>query len=698
MVPISELSRIDLRSRGIELTAEELFNPKAVSLVDGICRVNTCTGSFVSREGLILTNHHCAYNAIQQASSSDRDLLADGFQAASLSDEIPAPAYVVKVTENYSDVSQRVLSVVESGMDFLTRTKAIEKRCRELELEAEAANPGLRAEISEMFIGKTYFLFLYTYLRDVRLVFAPPSSIGNFGGEEDNWQWPRHTGDFALMRAYTAPDGSSAAFSPNNIPYRPKRIVQVQPAGVNEGDTVFLLGYPGRTVRHRSASFLQLEERVRLPLIVEHYQWQISVMASMSEGDRSAQLKSLSRIKSLANVEKRSRGQLKGMARAGIVQERRQQESRLIHYIQTDPARNRRFGSIFDKLETLYQEMGQKLPLEFELEQLRSAPRLLMAAWFLVDAAHERAKPDVERQLPYVDKNYDQTFQTVQNAVRDFHEPTELALLQGILLRLHSLLNDSSMKLKAWEPIREITSDSERAAQMIQQSQLHDLDFLVQCSKLDLQQLNTLEDPLIRWMVGLYPMYADMRETHQSREGQLNELYGLLLDVKQQFLQQEFIPDANSTLRWTSGTIRGYSPADGVINTPVSTFRGVVEKTTGEEPFITPDVAMLAWKSKRFGGYQHPKLQDVPVAILYDTDTTGGNSGSPVFNSKGQLVGVNFDRCFEATINDFAWNTNYSRSIGVDIRYVLWITGTVFGAEHIVREMAEGSRESINHR
>jgi hypothetical protein len=287
MFPMSELPRLDLCARGIQLTADELFNPDRVSLVDGICRVNGCTGSFVSGSGLILTNHHCAFDAIQKASTPARDLLQNGFIAATATDEIPAPDYQVRITEQYRDVSQEVLSAVPAGASHLERTKAIERRRKELEIAAEKQQPGLRAEVAEMFAGRTYVLFLYTWLKDVRLVFAPPAAIGNFGGEVDNWEWPRHTGDFSLMRAYTAPDGSSAVYSPNNVPYKPKRVLRVEPSGVDEGDAVFLLGYPGRTARHRTASFLTWEQKVRLPLTVELYQWQIAEMEKAGTSDRA---------------------------------------------------------------------------------------------------------------------------------------------------------------------------------------------------------------------------------------------------------------------------------------------------------------------------------------------------------------------------------------------------------------------------
>ena len=288
MYPMSELPRLNLADKGIELTAEQLFNPDQISLVDGICRVNGCTGSFVSDSGLIITNHHCAFDAIQKASTPQNDLLTSGFTAATREQEISAPDYQVRITENYRDVSSDVLAAVTDGMSFLDRTKAIDKRRKELEVAAEKETPRLRAEVAEMFAGKTYVLFLYTYLKDVRLVFAPPASIGNFGGEVDNWEWPRHTGDFSFMRAYTSPDGSSATYATNNVPYKPKRFIQVAPDGVDENDAVFLLGYPGRTSRHRTASFLRYEHDVRLPLIVELYNWQIDEMEKAGAIAKSA--------------------------------------------------------------------------------------------------------------------------------------------------------------------------------------------------------------------------------------------------------------------------------------------------------------------------------------------------------------------------------------------------------------------------
>ncbi len=686
MFPISELERLNLKEKGMELTSAQLFNPGQVSLVDGICRVNGCTGSFVSRDGLIITNHHCAFDAIQKASTSERDLLTDGFIAKEQSKEVPAPNYTVRITEGYKDVSDQVLSVVTNDMTFLERTKAIDKRRKEIELASEKENKGLRVEVAEMFAGKTYVLFLYTYLKDIRLVFAPPASIGAFGGEADNWEWPRHTGDFSFMRAYTAPDGSSADYSPNNIPYHPKRVIRVAPQGANEEDFVFLLGYPGRTVRQKTASFFRYEQDVRLPAIVELYAWQIAEMDKAGATDRAVAIKHATRTKGLANVEKRSRGQLLGLRRVNVVATREKAEAGFNAFVSADAGRVGKYGSLLADITKVYDEMTVQGPLEIHLRELRTACRALSFAFTIVDAAVERAKEDLERETPYMNRNWDLTVQQLKMDVADWHAPTDSIMLAGMLERLSKINSVRSI-----EPLSVLTDNNmtftRRAESMIGSTGLGDIAFVEECLKKTATELESTKDPILKSMLKLYPTYRALRDLDKARDGRLGQLYGTLMEGKQAFDPTQFVPDANATLRITYGRVRGYSPADAIQKTPVSTLQGVIDKTTGVEPFITPKEVVDRYNAKDFGRFVHPKLGQVPVAILYNTDTTGGNSGSPVFNSKGELVGVNFDRTFEATINDFAWNESYSRSIGVDIRYVLWITGVVYQATHLLKEM-----------
>jgi hypothetical protein len=686
MFPISELAKIGLAKRGIELQPDEIFSVDGTSLVDGICRVNGCTGSFVSADGLIITNHHCAFDAIQKGSSAQRDLLADGFIATKRGEEIRAPNYTVRITETYTDVSSQVLAVAKPEMSFLERTKALDRRRKELELAAERENPGMRAEVAEMFVGKTYVLFLYTYLKDVRLVFAPPIAIGAFGGEVDNWEWPRHTGDFSLMRAYTAPDGQSAEYAPENIPYRPKRFLKVQAAGIDEGDTVFLLGYPGRTVRNRTASFVRYEQTVRLPTIVELYSWQIQEMERAAAQDRSVAIKHSARTKSLANVEKRSRGQLIGLKKANTEAQRSSREKELQAYIDNHPTEMGKYQTTLSDIAMVYDEMTRRGPLELHVRELRTAPRFLSFAFALVDAATERTKPDVEREAPYMDRNFSQTTQQLLLDVGDWHGPTDQRMLAGMLERLKKIPEHQEIEPLA-RVIQSGNSTDGIAATLVSKTRLGDPAFVQECLNRSISELKTIDDPAIQWMIDLYPYFLALREKEKERDGKLNQLYGDLIEIQRSRESSNFLPDANGTLRFTVGKVEAYSPVDAILKTPITTVDGLVEKTTGVDPFITPGPVLEAIRENRFGSYAHTRLGKVPVAFLYSTDTTGGNSGSPVINAKGELVGVNFDRTFEATINDFAWDHRYSRSIGVDIRFVLWIIGEVYGAKNLTDEM-----------
>ncbi len=690
MFPVSEIGRLDLRARGLELSAEDIFNADRPCLIDAICRVNGCTGAFVSPEGLLITNHHCAYGAIQTLSNPEHDYLANGFLACHRGEELPAPGYTVRITESFEDVSAKVLSVVTPNMNFAERTRAIQRQQRALEQEAETRYPGRRAEVAEMFVGERYVLFVYVNVKDVRLVFAPPSSIGNFGGDIDNWEWPRHTGDFSFMRAYVAPDGSPAEYSTENVPFRPKRYLPVNPRGTQENDVVMLLGYPGRTARHNTASFLSYEEKVRLPFIVESYAWQIANLQRAGAGDRAVELKLASRIKSLANTEKRSRGQLQGLQRLRFAERRAAEERDLQAFIDADPQRREKYGRLFDEIGAVYAEMSQRAPVELGLRQLIAASPMMGLAHFLVEAVHERQKPTVERERGFGDNVFAQTRERFVLSQKDFHPPSDREALAYTLQGLSRVPGDLLPRR-----LREIVASAESIHQLLddvyQSSEIHRVEFVDQTIALKPEQLKEIRDPFVRLALDLYPDLLEMRERDKEREGRLNRAYGDLFAVKREFYTQTsgriLVPDANGTLRLTIGRVEGYRPADAIYKAPFTTVRGLLAKSTGHEPFAAPSRVAELYAARDFGTYQKDDLQDVPVAMLYSTDTTGGNSGSPVINARGELVGVNFDRTFEATINDFAWDHGYSRSIGVDIRFVLWITEKVYGAAHLIEEM-----------
>ena len=689
MYPLSEIHKLDLKAKGLEIELIDIYNPDGISLIDGICKVGGCSGSFVSEKGLILTNHHCARGAIQNASTIENDFWENGFYAKNSSEEVNASGYTVRITESYRDVSDEVLSAINNNMTLIERTKAIEKKTKEIIRQVETENPGKRAVVSEMFIGKTYLLFIYNYLKDVRLVYAPPRSIGYFGGETDNWMWPRHRGDFSVMRAYVAPDGSPADYSPENIPYAPKKVIKIAPEGVNEENFVFILGYPGRTYRHRTSHFLDYEYNVRMPFVAQLYEWQINVMEEISIKNRAVALKHLSKIKSRSNTMKNYRGKLFGIKRMNLIDNKKEEEVKLQDFINSDRKREEEYGTVLIELSKIYSEMKENAERSLVLSYLGPSSNLLSFADTIYASAIELQKDDIKRESSYMNRNVDMTKKRLSLTAKNFYAPSDKILFKNMLKRaanlpLHQRISVID-ELFAKGPIDEqIDAFIENAYSI---SQLADEEYLLELFGKTPGQIKAIDDPFIQLAITLYPLYQEKKEIEKERKGALDQLHSKLIDLKKEFIGADFIPDANRTLRLTYGNIRGYSPRDAVYSYPITTLDGVVEKTTAEFPFDSPDMLLKLHKQKKFGRFSHPQLGSVPVGILYNMDTTGGNSGSAVLNANGELVGINFDRAYEATINDFAWSEDYSRSIAVDIRYVLWVLDIFSGADYLLEEM-----------
>ena len=687
MFPISDLRKLDLKSKGLAIDPAEIYSTDT-SLIFAIVSVGA-TGSFISPEGLFITNHHVAFGAVQAASTTDRDYLRNGFLASSPADEIQARGMTARITESFADVSAEVLGAVTPDMDTTARTRAIEKRTKEIVARAEKERPGKRAEVAEMFIGRTYILFVYTYLKDIRLVYVPPRAVGEFGGEDDNWMWPRHTGDFSFLRAYVAPDGSPAEYSPGNVPFKPKRFLKIQPRGAAEGDFVFLLGYPGRTYRHYPSSYLAYDEEVRMPYVADWYARQIDLMEKMGASDRGVALLHASRIKGLANTMKNYRGKLKGMQRLGLVERRRAQEAGLEKFIDADAARRVRYGSVLPEIGRIYAAMRAAFEYDMLLDYLRGSVNLLNAASTVFEASLERGKPDLERESRFMERNFPQTKQRLLLALRNYYEPTDKAILKELLLRAARLKEPN--RIAALDELFKGDFGEPAVDAFIQRSyagsRMSDAKFVESLLVMTPAQLSAVSDPFLDLARALQPAVEANREKQKARRGELDPLFARLSEAEEAYQGKDFIPDANSTLRWTYGHVKGYEPADAVVYKPFTTLRGVLEKTTGREPYNTPAALLDLARARDFGAFEHPALHDVPVCLLYDTDTTGGNSGSPVLNARGELVGVNFDRTYEATVNDYAWSEDYSRSIGVDIRYVLWVAQKFGKAGSLLKEI-----------
>ncbi len=689
MFPLSDLDRAGLKSAGLKIDEKDIYNPGQTGLVDALVRVGGCSGSFVSDQGLIITNHHCAFSAVQLASTPERDYLTNGFVAARKELEIEAKGLTIRITESYEDVSAKVLGAVANVSDPAERIRIIQEQQRNLAREAEAADPTIRAEVSEMFIGKSYVLFRYKTIEDVRLVYIPRQNIGEFGGETDNWVWPRHTGDFSFLRAYVGKDGSSAAFSKDNVPYQPKKYLKINPKGVEEEDFVFILGYPGRTFRHRPAQYLEYQQRFLLPYVSELNDFQNRQMHEAGKNNKAIELQLATRIKRNANVMKNYRGKMKGLRNIDLVGTKRQEDQALQEFIRRTPALNAKYGNLMANIDAHYQTVFADAQKDLWLGQINNSTTLLQAARTVNDfKARLAAIADAAGRKEFFSQQSDRIKRSLQQVYSNYNEYADQRILGLMLADASGFVGKNVIPSVEKEGLGSEDAAFKLAAQLVSGSKLADQNRFFTEVLTSEAALLAYDDALLQFQKDVQADATAFRPEQVRREGELNQLMGDYVAVKEQYQQRSFVPDANSTLRLTYGYIRGYSPADATYMRPFTTIKGLIEKgASGDEEFDYPVAIRERWQAKDFGPYIKKDLNDVPVNILYDMDTTGGNSGSPIMNAYGELIGVNFDRAYDATINDFAWNHSYSRSIGVDIRYVLWVADKIDQADFLLREL-----------
>ncbi len=439
MYPISELQKINMKQKGLKIKTADIYNPNNVSLIHAIVSLGFCTGSFVSDQGLILTNHHCAFGAVQTASSTADDYIQNGFLANIMEEEIPAKDYTVRITETYQDVTDRVMKGVTDTLDALIRAKTISANIKVIADKARQDHPDQQVEIAEMLPGKSYVMFLYTLLKDIRLVYVPPRSIGEFGGEDDNWMWPRHTGDFAFIRAYVSKDGKPTPYSKDNVPYKPKIFLHVSAKGIGENDFVFILGYPGRTFRHRPGEFLSYENDIRMPYLADMLEWQIQVMETMSRNDHATGIKLAQRIKSLANQTKNFRGKLKSIKEVDLINKKKNEENDLWSFIKKDDFRKSRYGRLSENISTIFGQLRRQADYEFVLDYLRRSVSLVEMGYGLIEALVEKQKPNNERRVVYKDENRSMLITHLSGKLFNYHEPTDQLFFEDLLKRSQKL-------------------------------------------------------------------------------------------------------------------------------------------------------------------------------------------------------------------------------------------------------------------
>lgn len=687
--PLSEIKKIDLQKAGLLISQDDIYNPNGISLIDALVKVNGCTGSFVSPEGLIITNHHCAFAGVNAASTPEHNYLEDGFLAESREKEINAEGYKVKITESYKDVSDIILKAVEGIDDLAERSKIISKKMEELGEIATDKENSIEASVSEMFAGQSYILFKYRIIEDVRLVYVPPRTIGEFGGERDNWMWPRHTGDFTFMRAYVAPDGSSAEYSEENVPFKPKKHLVVNPKGVDEGDFAFILGYPGKTYRNQPSQFLEYQYNYQLPYISKLYEWTINLIKAKTEGNDEMALAYSTHIKRLSNTMKNYKGKIQGLRNTQLIKTKQTEEKEIAEFIKSNRVLNKSYSNLFDEIDEVYSNKLKLAEANLWFKSLYKLSDDFNLARFVIQNGEEQEKENSERKSSYKDENIAKSLRRLDKIFKISMKSIEKELLVKMISDAHKF--SESSRINAVDNAFNNDADKSTISKFVEDNLIlaeitkrENFDKLLIMS---LDELKELDNPLIKFALELNEQYKNLNRENDKVNGALTKILPQFNEVKKEWKNTLFIPDANGTLRLTYGYIKGYSPRDAVYSSPITSLKGIIEKSYLGSEYAIPVKLRELYDSKDFGQFYNPKLKSIPVGLLYNMDTTGGNSGSPILDANGRLIGVNFDRAYEATINDFAWNDGYSRSIGVDIRYVLWITQKLGGADFLLEEM-----------
>jgi hypothetical protein len=561
----------------------------------------------------------------------------------------------------------------------------IANNIRIITTEENKLHTTLQCEISEMFTGRTYVLFRYKLLKDVRLVYVPARSLGEYGGELDNWVWPRHSGDFSFLRAYVAPDGSAAEYSESNIPYKPAKFLKVNPKGVKENDFVFVLGYPGRTYRHQPAKFFQYHEQFYLRYISDLYDWQIDKMEDLSKEGDAQEIYYAGKIKSLANTTKNFKGKLQGFRRSGLTAQKFDDEKQLELFIAADPLLRTKYSDMIPRINSIYDEIISNAPRNLWYDFVYStSPALQFAAAVDNYGDAYRELPTDSAKKEFIIRQKPRLEQILNKYLGNYNRIFEEAALQHMIEQAQGLdVNNRIMTIDIL--ISQKVKLNTYAKGLYEKSAFNNPAKIKEMFDKDIRKLFALKDPMKTFASRLNDEMGPEDERDNQRQGELNLLMAKYVDAKSIWKQKQFIPDANGTLRFTYGFVKGYSPNDAEYQKPFTTLNGVLEKESAEYELL--DVIKQLAKAKDYGNFMHPDLNDVPVNILYNLDTTGGNSGSPILNAYGELIGVNFDRAYTATINDYAWNETYSRSVGVDIRYVLWVLQKVAKADYLLNEM-----------
>ena len=666
----------DMQAKGFRLSAEDIYNINEASLKDAVVLFGRgCTGELVSSEGLLLTNHHCGYGQIQKHSSVEHDYLRDGFWAMSRDEELPNEGLTVSFLERMEDVTNIILKGWEPQMSEEERTKLVSANSGALIKEVTAEGNGLRATVEALYYGNQYFLFVYREFSDVRLVGAPPSSIGKFGGDTDNWMWPRHTGDFSIFRIYADKNNNPAPYSKENVPYKPKKYFTISTKGVKEGDFTFIYGFPGRTQEYIHSEGVRYILETGDPHKIRLRTIRLGIMDKYMKQSQKVRIQYSSKYAGVSNAWKKWQGEVKGLKKMKTVAAKQAYEKSFEKW-----ASGGEFEGVAGRLDSLYRALE---PYAYATDYYNETVRSIEVANFAMSIARLFKE--------------DGTFDEVKAAemagkfFKDYHQPIDKEIFAAMMDSYYRNVSED-FKPEYFKEAFTTYGDSQTWADYLFGNTLFTDPVKVMSLKAEDKEKVKNDPAVVFFNEFLKWHYADVRPHVQRINSELQLAYrdymrGQMVYSRTQRVAKDFYPDANLTLRVAYGHVKGYSPADGVYYRPSSTMKGIMEKDNPEIfDYNIPQRLRDLYASRKFGPWTDESGY-VPVCFLATNHTTGGNSGSPVINADGELIGLNFDRVWEGTMSDIVFDPEICRNIALDIRYVLFTIDKVAGAGHLIEEM-----------
>ena len=678
---IKNYNYAEMQRLGLRLTAEQLYDINHSSLKDAIVQLGDgfCTGEMVSRDGLMFTNHHCGYSSVVELSSVEHDYLMNGFFAMSREEELPVQFHV-NFLERMEDVTAIVLADVKEDATEEAREKAIETAIKKLQKD-NSEDKRYKVVVKPFYEGNEYYMFIYTTYEDVRLVCAPPSAIGKFGGDTDNWMWPRHTGDFTVFRIYTAPDGSPAKYDEKNVPLHPKHFLPISIKGYQPGDYTMIWGYPGTTNRFMTSYEVQNEIDVNAPAIYEPLDIILPVINDHMNADEAVRLQYADDHASLANYWKNQHGEVNSLKNLRVVEKKQQQEKELTQWINANSERQKKYGSCLNEIKKAVEGIdGNAYKAMTNANLCLSSSAMLLTAWrtrnslSLKNGEKGFSPEKIEALLKVYDKNMDN---------KDI--PTEIDVIMATLKTWERLPADKQPDIQGFLATGFKGSKENFKNALANSIFISKENFEKYLNKPNNKVLE--KDPIYQYLQALTSMvivnqhvYSDMEKLDVPRRTYLAAL-------KEMNANTPMYPDANSTMRTTYGTVCDYYPADGVHYNYFTTTNGILQKEIpGDPEFDVPAKLKSLILNKDFGQYAD-KDGTMHVCFLSNNDITGGNSGSPIMNGDGELIGLAFDGNWEALSSDIVFNTALQRCINVDARYVLFIIDKYGGQGYLLNEM-----------